>query len=42
MDKNERQIDSFTNAVKVFTKDISMRFGIDKCLVFAIKMVKEA
>ena len=38
---NQNEIDSFVRTVKIVTKDIGMKFGIDKCGVLAMKRGKE-
>ena len=32
--KNENQINSLINTVKIFSEDIKMKFGLDKCAHF--------
>ena len=35
--KNEDQIDSLVNTVKIFSEDIKMEFGLPKCGVLIMK-----
>ena len=39
-DKNEKQIDTFVNTVRVFSNDIRMEFGISKCAILVMKRGK--
>lgn len=38
--KNEKQIDTLINTVRIFSSDIGMEFGIDKCAVLVMKRGK--
>ena len=38
---NQNEIDSLVRTVEIVAKDISMKFGIDKCGVLAMKRGKE-
>ena len=38
--KNEDQIDSLVNTVKIFSEDIKMEFGLPKCGVLIMKRGK--
>ena len=35
--KDEKQLDSFVNTVQMFSLDIGMEFGIDKCGILVMK-----
>ena len=35
--KDEKQLDSLVNTVKIFSLDIGMEFGIDKCGILVMK-----
>ena len=35
--KDEKQLDSLANTVQIFSLDIGMEFGIDKCGLLVIK-----
>ena len=38
--KNEKQVDTLINTVRVFSSDIAMEFGISKCAVLVMKRGK--
>ena len=38
--RNEKQIDTLINTVRIFSSDIGMQFGIDKCAVLVMKRGK--
>ena len=40
--KSEKALDSLVQTVRVFSSDIGMEFGVDKCAVFTIKKGKLA
>ena len=40
--KNEKQVDTLVNTVRVFSKDIGMKFQISKCAVLIMKRGKHA
>ena len=40
--KNEREIDSMVQTVRVFDQDIRIEFGIDKCAIIVLKRGKLA
>jgi len=35
--KNEKSLDSLIHTVRIFSKDIGMEFGIDKCAMLSLK-----
>ena len=35
--RNENQLDSFIQTVRIVSKDIGMKFGIEKCAVLVLK-----
>ena len=38
--KSEKQVDTLLNTVRVFSQDIGMQFGINKCAVLVLKRGK--
>ena len=38
---NQNEINSLVRTVKIVTKDIGMKFGIDNCGILTVKMKKE-
>ena len=38
--KNERQLDTLVNSVRIFSEDIQMQFGINKCAILIMKRGK--
>ena len=38
--KNEKELDTLTHAVKIYSQDIEMKFGIEKCALLVMKSGK--
>ena len=38
--KSESQLDSLVQSLRIFSNDIGMKFGIEKCAVLVLKYVK--
>ena len=39
--KNEKEIETLTLAVRIYTQDIGMEFGLEKCALFIMKSGKQ-
>ena len=39
--KNERELETLINAVRIYSQDIGMEFGIEKCAMLVMKIGKQ-